>query len=189
MCRRIEHMFDSIETREVPVGAEHVRAWMTAIAHTPGQDDDRARLDLIAALEELKGAAAGLQAHLAVEVDASVRQRAADRGVPAARQGQGVAHEVALARRESPYRGHQLVGLGKILHAEMPHAMAALRAGAISEWRATIIVRETACLSREDRQAVDRRVAGDPQTLSQLGDRELGDAVRRWPTSSTPKRG
>lgn len=40
-------------------------------------------------------------------------------------------------------------------------------------------MRETACLSRRDRVEVDRRVAGDPDTLEGLGDRELGDAGRR----------
>ena len=175
----IEHMFDRSRTREAPLDADRVRAWVAEIAQATGPDDDRSRLDLITVLEGLKCAAAGLQADLEVEVDASMRQRAADRGVPAARQGQGVAHEIALARRESPHRGQQHLGLGKVLATEMPHTRIALRAGRISEWRATIIVRETACLSREDRQAVDGRIAGDPEAFEQMGDRELGDAVRR----------
>ena len=34
----------------------------------------------------------------------------------------------------------------------MPHTLAALERGALSEWRATLIVRESACLDVEDRR-------------------------------------
>lgn len=161
------------------VDAVEVRAWTRRLAEASGPGDDRGRLDLITALEELKCAAEGLQADLAVGVNASMRRRAADRGVPAARQGQGVAAEIALARRESPHRGQQHLGLATVLTTEMPHTRAALRAGLISEWRATILARETACLSRQERHEVDRRVAEDVESLQRKGDRELGDAVRR----------
>ncbi len=162
---------------------------MAAVATAPGPAQDGARLDLITALEHLKNAAAGLQAALSVEVDASMRARAAERGVPESRQGQGVAHEIALARCESPHRGQQHLGLGKVLATEMPHTRAALRAGRVSEWRATILARETACLSRADRREVDRRVAGDVGALELLGDRELGMPYAVTPTRSTPSPG
>ena len=48
--------------------------------------------------------------------------------------------------------------------------MAHLEAGVISEWRATIICRETACLSVEDRATVDAAMATD---LPRLGDRQV----------------
>jgi hypothetical protein len=156
-----------------------VAGWAAELAGAKGAEDDGARLDLITSLEHLKNAAAGLQAQLSVDVDTSMRARAAERGVPGARQGQGVAHEIALARCESPHRGQQHLGLGTVLATEMPHTRAALRAGRLTEWRATILVRETACLSGDDRREVDRRVAGDMGALEQMGDRELGDAVRR----------
>jgi hypothetical protein len=179
--RRIEHMFES-ETRASTaleeVSASGVAVWTRRLAQGQGSEDDRGRADLLRALEELKCAAEGLQAKVSLELDTSVRERAAERGVPAARQGQGVAHEIALARRESPHRGQQHLGLAKAM-GEMPLAWAAFRAGRISEWRATILCRETACLSRADRAEVDRRVAGDPEALAQMGDRELADAVRR----------
>ena len=41
--------------------------------------------------------------------------------------------------------------MAKALVHEMPHTLAALEAGALSEWRATILVRESACLDVEDR--------------------------------------
>ena len=43
----------------------------------------------------------------------------------------------------------------------------------ITEWRATLLARETACLSRADRAEVDRRVAGDPDVLEAMGDGEI----------------
>lgn len=120
-------------------------------------------------LEDLKAAAAAAQALLASELDTSRRMAEAARGVPAAEQGRAVAHEVALARRESPHAGGRLLGLGKALVREMPHTLAALRSGAISEWRATLLVRETACLTREDRATVDRELAGTPEAAAELG--------------------
>ena len=72
----------------------------------------------------------------------------------------------------------------------MPRTWASFRAGRISEWRSTIVARETACLSREDRGKVDRRVAHDPEALERMGDREVGDAeYAGCPTSWMPRRG
>ncbi len=42
----------------------------------------------------------------------------------------------------------------------MPHTLAALEAGELSEWRAQIIVRETATLTSEQRSLVDAEVVG-----------------------------
>ena len=90
--------------------------------------------------------------------------------------------EVALARRESPHAGGRLLGLGKALVREMPHTLEALRNGAISEWRATLLVRETACLTREDRETVYRELAGTAQAaadLGRMGTRAIVAAARR----------
>ena len=93
--------------------------------------------------------------------------------MPAAQQSRGVAAQVALARRESPHRGQRHLALARIVAAELPHTWAAWREGRITEWKATLIARETACLSREDRAAVDAVVAGDGDRLERMGEREL----------------
>ena len=154
--------------------AESVRAVTHALARV-GLDiaDDAQRVDLIRALEELKCAASGAQAALVVDLDASQRAAQAAVAEPRARQGRGVAAQVGLARRESHHRGCQFLGLARIVHDEMPHTWDAWRGGRLSEWRVTILARETACLSLEDRREVDRLVAGDADRLEQLGDREL----------------
>jgi len=51
----------------------------------------------------------------------------------------------------------------------MPHTLAMLRSGRLNEWRATLLVRETACRSATDRAIVDRRLCSDPATLDGVG--------------------
>lgn len=174
----IEHMFE--QSREATtLEAERVRAWVRDVVRSRAPGDNQGRLELITALEEMKCAAEGLQAELAVDVDTATREAEAERGVPTERQGRGVAAEIALARRESLHRGQQHLALAKVLRTELPFTREALLAGRITGWRATIIARETACLSRSDRMEVDRRVAGDPEQLERMGDREVGNAARR----------
>lgn len=137
------------------------------------EGDESALVDGIALLERLKAAAAARQARLAAALDAARRSAEADAGVPAARRGRGVAAEVALARRDSPARGGRHLGFAKALVGEMPHTLAALEAGALSEWRATILVRESACLDREDRGRLDAELCADMKRLDGVGDAAL----------------
>ncbi|MHC6222748.1 HNH endonuclease [Arthrobacter sp. MMS24-S77] len=130
------------------------------------------------ALEDLKSAAAAAQARIAVAFDAAQRSADAAAGVPAEEQGRGVGAQVALARRESPARGSRLHGLAKALVTEMPHTLAALETGQLNEWRATLLVKETACLSAEDRCAVDEELAADTGTFDGAGDKAIIAAAR-----------
>ncbi|WP_258059990.1 HNH endonuclease signature motif containing protein [Arthrobacter sp. ZGTC212] len=140
---------------------------------------ERVRLiDEIRLLEELKSAAAAAQARAAAAFDASTRRAQARAGLTAEELGRGVGAQIGLARRESPHRGNRLLGLAKILTTEMPHTLHALSVGVLSEWRATLLVRETACLSRQDRGRVDEVVAGNLAGLEALGDRALIARVR-----------
>ncbi|NTY63518.1 HNH endonuclease [Mycolicibacterium sphagni] len=134
---------------------------------------ESALVERIAALERLKSAAAAGQARLAAALDASRRAAEAAAGVPAAKRGRGMAAEVALARRDSPARGGRHLGLAKALVYEMPHTLAALDSGVLSEWRATIVVRESACLDVEDRRRLDAELCSDTAALEGLGDGAL----------------
>ena len=148
-------------------GVAGMRADLAAI----GTDHDGPVLiDLLRELEMLKSAAAAAQARVTVAFDAS--QRAAQRaaGVPERRVGQGIASQVALAKRESPARATRYVGLAKILTTELPMTFAALEAGETSEWRASIVASQTIWLTREQRATVDAELAG---RLGSLGDREV----------------
>ncbi|WP_211361861.1 HNH endonuclease signature motif containing protein [Pseudonocardia cypriaca] len=140
---------------------------------------DAERIDQIRALERLKSAAAAAQARLAVDLDTSVRAAHAAAGIPAGRQGRGVAVQVALARQESSYRGGRHLGLAKMLVTEMPHTLAALESGELSEWRAGLLARETDCLSREHRGFIDTTLCADPTVLHGWGYRRLITEIQK----------
>lgn len=142
-------------------------------------DPSSALVDAISALESLKSAACAAQARLSAEL--ADRQRVAQRdvGVPARKVGVGIAHQVALARGVSPSQGSTLLGVARALSTEMPCTMRALSTGRIDEWRAIVLVRESACLSVEDRMQLDREVCGDPEALVGVGARRLGARARR----------
>ncbi len=135
--------------------------------------DERALIDDIAAMERLKAAAAARQARSTVQLAAARRTAEEARGVPVARRGRGLASEVALARRDSPNRGNRHLGFALALVYEMPHTLAALEAGVLSEWRATLVVRESACLTVEDRRTLDAELCGEPSQLDGKGDARL----------------
>jgi hypothetical protein len=137
-----------------------------------------ALIDEIRHLEDRKSAMAARQARLAVAFDQQQRREQAGAGMPADRLGIGVAAQIALARRESPAKGNRLLGLAKALVTEMPHTLAALETGLLNEWRATLLVRETACLTAADRAAVDAELAADTGTFDGAGDRRLVAAAR-----------
>lgn len=123
--------------------------------------DEAALIERIGWLERVKSAAAAGQARAAAAMDAKRRADEAAAGVPKAKQGCGLASEVALARHDSPSRGGRHLGFANALVREMPHTLAALECGALSEWRATLIVRESACLSVADRRVLDAELCAD----------------------------
>ncbi|MBG6180479.1 hypothetical protein IWX62_001683 [Arthrobacter sp. CAN_A1] len=140
--------------------------------------DSAGMINQLRGLEDVKSAIAGIQARIAVAFDLSERQSQANAGVPGAEQGRSVAAQVALARRESPSRGSRLLGLARALATEMPHTLAALEDGELNEWRATLLVKETACLSAADRTAVDEELHPDTGTFSGCGDKTIVAAVK-----------
>ncbi|MBX7444126.1 MULTISPECIES: HNH endonuclease signature motif containing protein [unclassified Arthrobacter] len=134
-------------------------------------------MEQIRGLEDLKCLAGAQQARLAVAFDLQQRREQASAGLPVDEQGAGVAAQIALARRESPARASRLLGMAKTLTG-MPHTFDAFRAGRLNEWRATLVVKETICLSAGDRAAVDEELAAETGTLDGAGDRAIVAAVR-----------
>jgi hypothetical protein len=147
------------------------------MALAPGLDlADLSEVELVEVLraaEEEKCRLEALQVELTARLDDVVRRRHDAAGVRPEKQGAGVASQVALARRESPNRGARHLGLAKVLVTELPHTLAAMRAGRCTEWRATLVARETACLSVEDRRRIDAELMDDPATTEGWGDRRL----------------
>ncbi|GGH95107.1 HNH endonuclease [Arthrobacter liuii] len=134
-------------------------------------------IDQMRLWEDVKCLAGAQQARLAVALDVQQRREQAAAGVPVEEQGAGVAAQIALARRESPARGSRLLGLAKALTG-MPRTFAAFRSGRLNEWRVTLIVKETICLSVEDRAGVDEELAADTGTLDGAGDKSIIATVR-----------
>jgi hypothetical protein len=161
---------------EQAITTADLAGWVDALLTLAEDATDAERIDRIRLMEDVKGALCAAQAREAVALKRSVVDAEAARGVPAAKRGRGVAAQVALARRESPHRGDRLMGLAEALVGELPHTMAALARGRISEWRATLVCRETACLTRDERREVDRRMAPDLESMS---DRQVAATARR----------
>ncbi|MGE2834616.1 HNH endonuclease [Mycobacterium sp. SMC-4] len=125
---------------------------------------------VVEGLETLKARAAAMQARATALWAAKRAAREDADDVPKAKRGKGLTTEIALARREAPVRGGQHLGFAKALVHEMPYTLAALESGVLSEWRATLVVRASACLSLEHRRQLDQQLCGDPSRLLGWGD-------------------
>ncbi|MEZ0339765.1 DUF222 domain-containing protein [Mycobacterium sp. pV006] len=129
--------------------------------------------------EALKARAAAAQARATALWAAKRAAREEADGIPKARRGKGLASEVALARREAPVQGGRHLGFARALVHEMPHTLTALESGVLSEWRATLIVRESACLSVEHRRELDVELCADPSRLIGWGDARVAAEAKR----------
>ena len=183
-------MSTSVETQESGDAARpgltsaDLAGWVERIGAIGSESRDAELIDQITQLERMKSACAAAQATLTVAFVASRTAGLTEKEIKDERAHRSIAAQVALARRDSPFRGGRHVGLAKALVREMPNTYAALRAGEISEWRATLLVRETACLSVADRQQVDAELAGK---LGGMGDRQTAAAAMRIAQKLDPK--
>lgn len=192
---------DTARTGSAPpvadVDAQQIAAlhsWLLGAA-TPGADG--ARIDTLRALEDVKAACVAVQAQILVELHEeslrAARERAADpagqhdqagRQVPVTVRSAerdataGTVQQAARALRLSPHRARTLLGAAHVWHEEMPHTLAALRRGRLSEERALLLVKETACLTLEGRRQVDAELCADPATVHGVGTRRLVGLVR-----------
>ncbi|MCX6471322.1 MAG: DUF222 domain-containing protein [Corynebacteriales bacterium] len=153
--------------------------FLSSLADLPAAGDEAAAIDRISVLEAIKAGCAAAQAVETMRLEELRREAETAAGVPVARQGRGLAAEVALARKASGSAGGRHLGFARALMREMPHTRAALASGALTEWRATILVRETAHLTPHDRGEIDRRICADVSALEGIGDRALDAEVKR----------
>lgn len=141
-----------------------------ALAALDQDVEDADRIDRIRLLEELKSAVAAAQARETVALADSQQAQQLAAGTPPVRAGRGIAAQIGLAKRMSPFHAARYLGWARILTGELPHTLTALREGRVSEWRAMIVARETAWLSREHRAVVDAELGPKLETL---GDRRV----------------
>ncbi|MFE7509294.1 DUF222 domain-containing protein [Promicromonospora sp. NPDC057488] len=124
-------------------------------------------VDLLGELEAVKNAITATQARITVALDEATRAEEARQGIRAERRGRGVSNQVGAALRVSPHAGAGFVSTSRVWVTQMPHTFAALRTGVLSQWRATLLVRETSHLSLEHRALIDEEICG-PTHLAEL---------------------
>ncbi len=148
---------------------------MLAALDIPGSDAER--IDEITALEQLKTAISARQARLTDAFAVSHRAKLVKAGVKPVDARRSVCAQIALARRDSPHKGNRHVGLAHTLVHEMPRVLQVMEHGEGSEWRATLIARETAHLSTEDHARIDAALAPH---LPGWSDQHTAQQARGW---------
>lgn len=169
-------MSDSQTVSDIGPSAGDLDRWLGQLGGQWPAEDDATLIDQIARLERMKGALCAAQAGLTValkELRIAERQAA---HVRVSDLTKGIGAEIALARRQSPYWGARFVGFSDALIHEMPHTLQALTTGEMSEYRAGLLVAETACLTREHRSEVDRQLG---ERLGSMSDRQLRAEAKR----------
>ncbi len=140
---------------------------------TPSRGADVSRavqaqwVDLLGELEAVKNAITATQARLTVALDEATRADEARQSIRAERRGRGVPNQVGAALRVSPHAGAGFVSTSRVWITQMPHTFTALQTGVLSQWRATLLVRETSHLSLEHRALIDEEICG-PTHLAEL---------------------
>ena len=134
-----------------------------------GRDE---RLSALRVLEDIKNLASALQVQITNDELVEHHDRLADDK----RAKLGVAErlcasDVGQARRESPWKARRLVGLARTLCTQLPCTFAAMKTGALSEYRASLVATATMHLSEADRIALDAEIAPH---FNELGDKDLG---------------
>ncbi|MGZ8179656.1 hypothetical protein ACXVUM_17130 [Williamsia sp. SKLECPSW1] len=174
-----------MEHTGTPDAREALRDVMAVLADLPAAGDEAEAIDLISLAESVKAACAATQAEQTLRLQELRSAAEAERGVPVERRCRGLSAEVALARRVSGNAGGRYLGFARAM-GEMPNTFTRLREGSLSEWRATILVRETGYLQVEDRRAIDNALCADPATLDGVGDRALAALARQIAYSRDP---
>lgn len=153
-----------------------VRSWRDEVNATAGQcDTPRINELLIRELEQLKHAISARQIELTTAAVEASRDRLAATGQSAKYATSTTGLAVAIARRRHPMAGHRLVHQADVLTRDLPHVLAAMRAGELGETQAAILVRETDGLTPAQRAQVTEEIS---EKFRQLGDRGLGEAAR-----------
>jgi hypothetical protein len=124
-------MHESVEA--VRDGADVLTGLMHTLRELTPAAEDAGKVEQIRALEELKSVVAAAQARVTSEFVAAQREANRAAGVEAERAERGIACQVALARRCSPFRARRYVGWARILTRELPETFARLEAGETTE--------------------------------------------------------
>ena len=150
---------------------------------SPATDADR--IDRIARLERLRAVTAALQAAECVRFAQSqaAEQMAAD--VHPKAIGRGIADQIALACKLSPFAGSRRLNTARALWFDLPATFAQLTAGELSEQIAEIVVTETRHLDRATRGDVEARIVA--AGISEMGLTAAGTCARKHAYEADPQ--
>jgi hypothetical protein len=135
------------------------------------------RIDRLDRLERARTAIAAAQTAEMVRFARSqvAQQLAAD--VHPKRIGQGIADQIALACRVSPWEGSRRLGVARALWFDLPETYALLAQGRLPERVAEHVVTETRHLDAGRRRAVDAAV--NAAGIERMGARAAAQCVRK----------
>ncbi len=139
-------------------------ASLTSHAAEPGRATGAERIDRIAAMEQIRSALAAAQHAEMVafgrqQVEEQITLVEAGRLDPVA-LGRGIADQIALACKVSPFHGLRRLGIARALSSDLPGIGGLLACGRISERIAETVVSQTSHLTSELRRLADKQLAG-----------------------------
>lgn len=178
VAARVKRMFD-IDTSfdRLAVRASIVAVVTQALALLQVEcGDDVTRIDRVRAVDRAVAALAASQVVDSSEFFVSQMVEQEHLGVPMRRRGRGIADQLGLATKRSPVAASRRLADARALVTDMPATLTALAAGRVSEWDASIAVRETAYLPAADRRQIDAELARMVDGMS-VG--EIEQATRR----------
>jgi hypothetical protein len=156
--------------------------------------DDAERVDQITLLADAKAIFAAAQITPTVDLAASTRRQIIGSGlscdgttITRENARKSIAAQVGLAHKASPTVGSQKAAFAAVLYTEMPHTRELLSTGIITEWRATILVRETGGLTAKQRRRIDAELCSSPDTLATSGDRTVAARAKALASKMNPK--
>jgi hypothetical protein len=150
-----------------------------------GEVSDAVRVDRIARLEKIKAAAAALQMAESVRFGQSQVQAQLAADVHPDRIGRGIADQLGPACRISGHEAARRLGVARALWFELPETYRLLTTGELSEYVASLVVRETRHLDAPTRLQVDGRICGAGVAL--MGPRSAAACARRHAYETDPK--
>lgn len=163
---------------------EELTALVAKLIRSSPAVGDAERIDRIVLLDMVQAAvAAASNVEITAFSDSQVEQQRAA-GISSRRFGQGIAEQIALARKVSPVTGARHITRARTLTEELPETQQLLAEGQISDWVASIVVRKTTSLLPADKASADAELA---EKLPTLSPRQAEAATRRLAYRLDPK--
>jgi hypothetical protein len=171
---------DAVVTR-----LDELLAELAAVVADGSPVPDADRIDRLDRLERARAAIAAVQTAEMVRFGQSQVAEQLAMDVHPKRIGQGIADQIALACRVSPWEGSRRLGVARALWFDLPQTYTQLTQGRISERVAEHVVAETRHLDAEQRRAVDAAVSS--AGIEKMGVRAAAQCARKHAYEVDPK--